>query len=747
MECVQSFSVEKLTYSIPSLDSIEESYKPFLLNGYPIMQVNEILVSYAEGRRNFRGENLRGQSFRGQDLSGADFSGADLRGTNFRAATLQGTQFIGVKAGLQKRWVSAMLVFILTLVALSGLCSALAGILIFAMLDNSWFENMVAVWVSVVVWPIFLVTMIRRGIVVAIALFTVVAVITIVGVVAGVGMRAGGGALVGDTTGALVVAGVGAVAIAFAGALAIARVFAVTFTVTVALVVALDLVDAFSVGKATVLSAILALLTVSVSFHVARQAMKGNRKYVVIRRFAVTFAAVGGTCFRGADLTNADFTGATLKSADFREANLTRTIWRNAKQLDRIRPGKSIISQENVRELLVSGRLGYRQKLIKANLRGANLDGVDLSYTDLTQADLSQASLRQASLEGAILSEANCVGADFTQTKLTAACLEAWNIDRTTVLDDIDCDYVFLLQEPHPQTGSRERRPHDPNAVFQPGDFEKLYRQIMNTVEIFLRNGINPDAFRQAFQHLMVDHPEIGYDSIQSIEKKGQDVFVKIAVPEETDKGQIEQEFAEVYERRLEIVKQSALLEAEVRHNQNLTAIIHSALRERPSNPIVHLGNTVTAESKAMNDNVNLSNSSDIQFIQGNNNRSAKGNNSSFYQGDKTQTDQGVDSEAITTQQVAELLAYLESRIQNLSELPEAEQKRAITRLASAKVEAQESEPDKESIAKSLKRVNEGLMESSTTSKRIKEFIQEVAPTVIKIAGWLGYAAGSIWLV
>ena len=45
-------------------------------------------------------------------------------------------------------------------------------------------------------------------------------------------------------------------------------------------------------------------------------------KNIWLRDFAIIFAAIGGTSFRGADLTEADFSYATLKSTDFRQANL-----------------------------------------------------------------------------------------------------------------------------------------------------------------------------------------------------------------------------------------------------------------------------------------------------------------------------------------------------------------------------------------------------------------------------------------
>jgi hypothetical protein len=70
-------------------------------------------------------------------------------------------------------------------------------------------------------------------------------------------------------------------------------------------------------------------------------------------------------------------------------------------------------------------------------------------------------------------------------------------------LEKVDCRYFYLLEHPHPITSDRERRPHDPDKIFEPGDFEKLYKKIMNTVQILLRNGINKEAFAVAFQKLM----------------------------------------------------------------------------------------------------------------------------------------------------------------------------------------------------------------------------------------------------
>jgi hypothetical protein len=155
-------------------------------------------------------------------------------------------------------------------------------------------------------------------------------------------------------------------------------------------------------------------------------------------------------------------------------------------------------------------------------------------------------------------------------------------------------------------------------------------------------------------------------------------------------------------------------------------------------------GKDIIGNVQAIQGDSIMSGDKDIQTVRGNNNRTAKGDNSTFVQGDNNQISQG---EQVSTTEVIEMLAYLEDKIQNLTALPEAEREKSIKRLEAAKVEAIESEPNKDSIANSLKRVNETLNEAGETTQEVKELVKELFPTVVKVAGWLGYAAGKIWMI
>jgi uncharacterized protein YjbI with pentapeptide repeats len=529
--------------------------------------------------QDFSDKNLRGRSFKGQNLTGANFSYADIRGANFTNAILTEADFTRAKAGLQKRWTIFLVTLSLFLSVISGLMSAFVSIRVAGL----WTPDIIKQYtilpsvLVLIVLAIFFIATIRQGIGgVAVAAAVAVTAAGAVPVVQGVAGGAAGAAAaavpleaavvvaaaVAATAAvavAVAVAGAGAVAAAVAAAVAVAVAGAVAVAVAVlGAVLGAGAAEAAVVGTVGVAGVV---AVAGLGIYVAWRALAGDEKHAFVRTIAIAFAATGGTSFRNADLTDANFTKATLKSTDFRTANLTRTCFRNTERLDRARVGNSILADTRVRELLITG-YGYNKSYVGADLQGANLTGVNLSYANLKQANLSKATLHLANLEFAKLIHTQALATDFTAASFTGACLEAWNIDGNTKLDHVDCRFVYLLENAKPGTDDRERRPHHISKCFEPGDFEKLYKKIMETVRILIKDGLNPEAFTAAFQKLMREFPDITPESIQGVEKKENDVLLTLKVPEGTDKGKVEQIWDEVYQARLEAQRRAEQLKS-----------------------------------------------------------------------------------------------------------------------------------------------------------------------------------------
>ncbi|MEM8675879.1 MAG: pentapeptide repeat-containing protein [Cyanobacteria bacterium P01_G01_bin.67] len=271
--------------------------------------------------------------------------------------------------------------------------------------------------------------------------------------------------------------------------------------------------------------------------------------------------------FRDVNLRDTDLRGADLRSADLRGADLSGAD--------------------------LSGADLYEADLVGANLVGANLDGADLycSYLDganLKAANLSVANLRGADLRGAILSIANLKGADlrgvdlgganlygtdlnnaylnrvqalkanFEGATLTGACIEDWNINSQTNLQNVKCNYVYLkyiYSEEDKKQIKCDRRPHDPDKIFAPGEFTQLFQKALETVDLIFSEGIEWTAFLESFQKLQaeVKSEEL---SIQAIEKKSGSAFViRLEVPQEANKAEIEKYIKQEYDAKLTVIE------------------------------------------------------------------------------------------------------------------------------------------------------------------------------------------------
>ena len=257
-----------------------------------------------------------------------------------------------------------------------------------------------------------------------------------------------------------------------------------------------------------------------------------------------------GLNLKGANLIDADLKEVNLKDTDiteatFQEACLERTNL-SGLNLSGTNLSGANLSGANLSGTNLSGANLSGTNLSGTNLSGTNLSGKNLSGTNLSGTNLSEANLSGTNLSGADLSEAclikiQALGTNFTTAKLTGACLEDWNINSTTKLDDIDCKYVYL------KNGKQERRPS--SGEFAPGEFTKLFQKALETVDLIFADGIDWKAFLKSLQELQMQYGDV---AVQAIEKKSGDAFVvRLEVPQEFCKAEIERQAKQLYEVEL----------------------------------------------------------------------------------------------------------------------------------------------------------------------------------------------------
>jgi uncharacterized protein YjbI with pentapeptide repeats len=183
------------------------------------------------------------------------------------------------------------------------------------------------------------------------------------------------------------------------------------------------------------------------------------------------------------------------------------------------------------------------------------LDNANLEAANFAQSNLSEASFINANLKSANFREANCLETDFTHAYLTGACLDAWNIDHRTQLSNADCQYVYLLSNgsDNPKHWT-EQRPN--SGVFQPGEFTKLFQEMLNTIDLIFQNGVDWRAFIKTFDQLRIEN-ETSNLTIQSIENKGDGcVVVRVKTDEKANKEYLHQAFQERYARELKLIEE-----------------------------------------------------------------------------------------------------------------------------------------------------------------------------------------------
>lgn len=416
--------------------------------------------------QSFAKQDLRDAGFRNAKLADADFSGADLRGADFSGADLKRARFCGAVLGR-----SGLPETVLHLVSfgICGLVTALSiGLNIFCLMGA--FSDQFGAIVFLVGWIAALLVTVAKGLTPAtLCLITALSAVVLAAVAAQSLFEV-----------AIAAAAAIPIAVAIAGGVAVAGVGAAAGAITaVWMICSVAMIGTgfpfgSGPGKLPLAIGVAVAAQFALTVYIRWRLSLRDPKFAHLAPVRARIVSIGGTSFRGAGLSHANFEDTTIAGACFEDADITRVRWRGVRRSHESGFGESILSNHRVERLLTAGETGG-EPCDDLDLHGANLDGVNLARVSLRYANLSGASLRGASLMAANLAHADCAGADFTGACLTGTCLEGWRIDDTTVLEDLECRFVFL-READGESGNRERRPPFPGADFQPGEFIELCR-------------------------------------------------------------------------------------------------------------------------------------------------------------------------------------------------------------------------------------------------------------------------------
>ena len=559
----------------------------------------------------FSGQALVGRSFVGQDLAGADFRLADIRSANFSGANLSNANFQQATAGLSQRWQLVQLLALLICCTTIGVMAVVAGTFISTFLIQENIDKFTVVpgLLGLLIFASVSLPLIIQGFTpVAFQSLVVTGSISIIAICTGTVFLSASGSSdsAGGSTGGLVLLIANTILLTVAGltggkpliALCIGWSSAISTlfypTIYPQATAAITPSEPGPYNAIGTVAFIIILLLSSTS--IALRVLSRNEKFDPIQRLATTFTAQGGTSFHKANLTETDFTGANLKCANFNSAQLIRTHFYRAQQLHTAYLVNTILVNTLIRQLATSHN-GENQSYSKLNLTGINLTQANLLSSDFTDSTLSHATLQQAIATDANFTRVQAIGTQFQNAQLTGSCLEAWNIDSTTQLNSVDCQYIYL------RSPQQERRPS--SGQFQAGEFTKLFQEVIETIDLIFQGGIDWKALHTMLDSANAERTQSKPLTLRSIENKNDGVVVvRVDSPPSADKSLLHADLTSKYQDALQTLKASYQAQLQAKDEQiaiyreqqaNLSAIAQSLasrpvlLPTAPTTKLVHL--------------------------------------------------------------------------------------------------------------------------------------------------------------
>lgn len=712
-------------------------------------------------------QNLRGKSFRNKDLTGLDLSHADIRGADFTGATLTSVNLSHSRTGIRRNWSLILRCLLLALVMLAAFISAYAGVFAGGLTDQieSLAGGLFVASFTLFLFLGFITITSFRGIGTALWLFAL-AIITSISVILTL-PGANNSKLFAILMAMLLAVNINSVLIGVT-AVAVAKILSerwLSIDVVVAALIAVMLggfAGAYElIGEPTLIWALvimipLSLTLVALILYIGSCAFKGDQRYKLIRNIAITITSQGGTSFRNADLTDANFSSATLNNSDFRGATLTRTSWHDACYINKSRVDGTYLEQLKIRELVVS-KNGFKQDFQGLNLQGLNLENADLSDSNLMGSRLSNSNLRSANLTKANLSQVQLYGADLTGAILTGATIENWAISTDSKLESITCDYIYM-RLPTEVDPDPWRKPDNRNEIFRSDDFIdfvspiiktlKLYRQqyvdprrieiTFKSLDLYHYGGIDPAAAAIALQQLAEENPEVGLE-IVALEGRGEEkIRLQAAVTDKADSSQLNARYFEKYREIISLPYldiQALLIGAAQKDERicSLEKLLENALHQPKFyvETYQNQGEFIMSQSKG---NVNISG------VQGNVNGIAAAGESQtmtgvaigMISGSVTNTiNQLPASPDPNSPGIKELLAQLQTAIEAEPELPDEDKAEALEQVKTLAEAGHKPEDNAlQKAAKTSMKILKGTVASLPDAAKLAEACAKLLPAI-----------------
>ncbi len=131
---------------------------------------------------------------------------------------------------------------------------------------------------------------------------------------------------------------------------------------------------------------------------------------------------------------------------------------------------------------------------------------------------------------------------DLTGATLTGTYIEDWGITSHTKLDGIRCEYVYM-RLPTKLDPDPLRKPDNRNEKFEDGDFADFIKPIVDTLDLYHNQGVDPRAIAVAFKELAENNPDAELE-IVAIERRGEDkILLRAKTATTANKSELSKEY------------------------------------------------------------------------------------------------------------------------------------------------------------------------------------------------------------